>query len=95
VGRSARQVAGTAGSRVRDAVSTGRDEMLRREEELWAGLASQGVEQVPPPSPSTTAPTAPAATAATAPAGAVDARSHRGGTRTRVLRRKSPSHLGK
>jgi hypothetical protein len=87
VGRSARQVAGTAGSRVRDAVSTGRDEMLRREEELWAGLASQGVEQVPPPSPSTTAPTA--------PAGAVDARSHRGGTRTRVLRRKSPSHLGK
>jgi len=44
VGRSARQVAGNAGDRVRDAVSSGRDEMLRREEELWAELAAQGVE---------------------------------------------------
>ena len=42
VGRSARQVAGSAGDRVRDAVVSGRDEMLRREEELWADLATQG-----------------------------------------------------
>jgi len=42
VGRSARQVAGSAGGRVRDAVESGRDEMLRREEELWAELAAQG-----------------------------------------------------
>jgi hypothetical protein len=91
VGRSARQVAGTAGNRVRDAVSIGRDEMQRREEELWAGLAAQGVEQVPPVAPETTAP----AVAPVAPVGAVDGRRRREGTRTRVLRRKSPSHLGK
>ncbi len=48
VGRSARQVAGTAGGRVREAVSSGRDEMQRREEELWAELAAQGVETEPP-----------------------------------------------
>jgi hypothetical protein len=42
VGRSARQVAGSAGGRVRDAVVSGRDEMLRREEELWADLAAEG-----------------------------------------------------
>jgi hypothetical protein len=50
VGRSARQVAGTAGDRVREAVASGRDEMLRHEEELWADLAAQGVAE-PPPSP--------------------------------------------
>jgi hypothetical protein len=44
VGRSARQAAGSAADRVRDAVSAGRDEMQRREEELWADLAAQGVE---------------------------------------------------
>jgi hypothetical protein len=44
VGRSARQAAGSAADRVRDAVSAGRDEMQRREEELWADLATQGVE---------------------------------------------------
>jgi hypothetical protein len=43
MGRSARQAAGSAGGRVRDALSSGRDEMQRREEELWADLASQGV----------------------------------------------------
>ena len=43
VGRSARQVAGSAGSRVRDAMTSGRDEMQRREEELWADLAAHGV----------------------------------------------------
>jgi hypothetical protein len=45
VGRSARQVAGSAGGRLREAVTSGRSEMLRREEELWAELANQaGVE---------------------------------------------------
>jgi hypothetical protein len=48
VGRSARQVAGGAADRMREAVSTGRDEMQRREEELWAELAAQGVEPGPP-----------------------------------------------
>jgi hypothetical protein len=48
VGRSARQVAGSAGDRVRDAMSSGRDEMQRREEELWAELAAQGMEPTPP-----------------------------------------------
>ena len=47
VGRTARQAAGTAGSRVRDALSSGRDEMQRREEELWADLAAQGVATDP------------------------------------------------
>jgi hypothetical protein len=47
VGRSARQAAGTAGGRVRDAVASGRDEMQRREEELWADLSSQGVARDP------------------------------------------------
>ena len=43
VGRSARQVAGGAGDRLRDALSSGREEMMRREEELWSDLAAQGV----------------------------------------------------
>jgi hypothetical protein len=43
VGRSARQVAGGAGDRLRDALSSGRDEMLRREEELWSDLSAQGM----------------------------------------------------
>jgi hypothetical protein len=64
VGRSARQVAGSAADRVRDAVSAGRDEMQRREEELWADLAAQGVETAPPvAAPTATAPTATAPTA--------------------------------
>jgi hypothetical protein len=44
VGRSARHVAESAGERVRGAMSSGRDEMLRHEEELWADLAARGVE---------------------------------------------------
>ena len=60
VGRSARQVAETAGGRVRDAVSSGRDEMQRREEELWAELAAQGVDTglapIPPSGPAATGP---------------------------------------
>ena len=44
VGRSARLVAGSAGDRLRQAVASGRDEMQRREEQLWTDLAAQGVE---------------------------------------------------
>ena len=43
VGRAARQAVDATGSRVRDAVSAGRQEMLRHEEELWAELAERGV----------------------------------------------------
>jgi hypothetical protein len=43
VGRTARHVAESAGDRVRDAYSEGRDEMYRREEELWSNLAERGV----------------------------------------------------
>ncbi len=49
VGKSARQVAAGAGDRVRDAVWSGREEMQRREEELWAELAAQGTGVEPPP----------------------------------------------
>src|ERR1700722_19155626 len=51
VGRSARHVAESAGQRVRGAVSSGRDEMLRHEEELWAELAARGVETGTRPGP--------------------------------------------
>jgi hypothetical protein len=51
VGRSARHVAESAGERVRGAVSSGRDEMLRHEEELWAELAARGVETGTRPGP--------------------------------------------
>jgi hypothetical protein len=85
VGRSARQVAGTAGVRMREAVSTGRDEMQRREEELWAELAAQGVD--------TPAPAAPVSeTATTTPTGGVRVRRR---PRSRRARAKSPSYLDK
>jgi hypothetical protein len=99
VGRSARQVAGTAGDRVRDAVSSGRDEMQRREEELWAELAVQGVEQTPlaghpvaavTPLAQQAGPNVPAALV-----GPLESQSSRAGRRTRRLRAKSPSHLDK
>jgi hypothetical protein len=87
VGRSARQVAGTAGGRVRDAVSTGRDEMQRREEELWAELAAQGVE--PPPA------VASAVVAPVADPVATETRGPRGTRRSRRVLAKSASYLGK
>jgi hypothetical protein len=64
VGRSARQVAGTAGDRVRGAMSSGRDEMQRREEELWAELAAQGVEHPATAGPRARASSVPPAVAA-------------------------------
>jgi hypothetical protein len=93
VGRSARQVAETAGSRVRDAVSSGRDEMLRREEELWADLAAQGVE-VEAPAPPVPSPTL-SAQSHRVPAALSESRSSRSGRAPRRLRAKSPSHLDK
>jgi hypothetical protein len=64
VGRSARQAAGTAGDRVRGAMSSGRDEMQRREEELWAELAAQGVEHPATAAPRARASSVPPAVAA-------------------------------
>ena len=87
VGRSARQVAGTAGGRVRDAVSTGRDEMQRREEELWAELAAQGVE--PPPA------VVSAAVVSAAEPVEADTRGPRGTRRSRRVLAKSASYLAK
>ncbi len=51
VGRSAREAAIGAGDRFRDALSSGRSEMLRREEELWSELASRPApaSAAPPP----------------------------------------------
>ena len=90
VGRSARQVAGTAGDRVRDAVVSGRDEMQRREEELWAELAAQG----PGADPGGRGVDAGVPPSRTAPVreSAHDRPSSRRRRRTSA---KSPSHLGK
>ncbi len=90
VGRSARQAADSAGFRMRDAVASGRDEMQRREEELWADLAGQGVtaEPAPPPRSPSLRP-------------AADVDEHRPShptPRLRLRKRspvKSPSHLAK
>ncbi len=75
VGRSARQVAVGAGDRVRDAVSSGREEMQRREEELWAELAAQGTGTEPPPHVPSDRPSSDSRRADTAPAGTRPARS--------------------
>jgi len=98
VGRSARQVADSAGIRMRDAVASGRDEMQRREEELWADLAAQGVTADLSPPARSGAPRP-------APEDLVDdhrpprsPRSPRPAPRLRMRRRssvKSPSHLAK
>ncbi len=90
VGRSARQVAGSAGDRMRDAMASGRDEMQRREEELWADLAAQGVA-------TNLATPAPAPEPVPAPPMASEEPAH-GGPRVRRRKRssaKSPSHLAK
>ena len=47
VGRTARKAARSTGGRVRAAVATGRSEMQRREDELWAVLAASGAVDVP------------------------------------------------
>lgn len=97
VGRSARQVAGTAGDRVRDAVSSGRDEMQRREEELWAELAAQGVETgLPPVSPPRPAVTGlPPVAVPSVPVESGDPRRGRRGRRGRTPRASAPSRVEK
>jgi hypothetical protein len=47
VGRTARHVAESTGDRFRDAYSEGRNEMQRREEQLWSDLANRGVAITP------------------------------------------------
>jgi hypothetical protein len=76
VGRSARDAATSAGDRFRDAFSTGRSEMERREEELWTDLAERGTF-----GGSALRPTEPPATdrePEPAPARATRSRRHRG-----------------
>jgi hypothetical protein len=87
VGRSARDAATSAGGRVRDAFSTGRSEMQRREEELWAELAERGT---PAPLPIV----APPPTIEPTPEPAVRTRSRRTrGTRPIRATRGSTSHV--
>jgi hypothetical protein len=98
VGRSARQAAGTAGSRVRDALSSGRDEMQRREEELWADLAAQGVATGPGVPAAVLAPEPPPAPVAPDDERSRPSRPFRPARPTRRRKRppaKSPSHLAK
>ena len=96
VGRSARQVAGTAGEPGAGRRGTGRDEMLRREEELWAELAAQGVD-VDPPGAQSAAVTHPDPThrMSPTPSTPMGAQSTRRSRSARRLRAKSPSHLDK
>jgi hypothetical protein len=92
VGRTARHAARTTGDRVRDAVTTGRSEMQRREEEIWAGLGSPTADADGRiRAPDATGPPVDGATVTGAPRGP------RTSARTRVRRRsrRSPSHLGK
>jgi hypothetical protein len=99
VGRTARQAAGTAGDRVRAAVTTGRTEMQRREEELWADLAAQ---RLGPPSSVATEEPHPRADTAGESAPAPDRRQDRrrdrstiGRHRARRVLTKSASYLDK
>ncbi len=90
VGRTARQAALSTGGRVRDAVAAGRNEMRRREVEIWAGLATPDGD-LSPGGPGSGVPTASDAEESTAEPG--PEATH--GSRTRRRRaRKSPSHLG-
>jgi hypothetical protein len=95
VGRSARQAAGTAGDRVRAAVTTGRTTMQRREEELWADLAAQ---RIGPASSVTTGEPQPRAESARQSAPPSDRRRTRrttGSHRARRVLTKSASNLDK
>jgi len=90
MGRTARQAALSTGGRVRDAVVAGRDEMRRREVEIWAGLAAPDAA-LSPGGPGPGVPTGSDGEGATAEPG--PEATH--GIRVRRRRvRKSPSHLG-
>ncbi len=93
IGRSARHAASTAGGRVRDAVTVGRSEMQRREDELWSELDGR------------TDPAGPRAGDDGGPddggpdgresEGAPEAGTRRSPARGRRRGRKSPVHLGR
>ena len=99
VGRTARQAARSTGGRVRDALATGRTEMQRREDQLWADLAGSGAEATPDGAVAVDPSDALGSVGSTAGAdvvGAPDAAlAHGGRGRLRRRSRRSPSHLGK
>ncbi len=100
VGRTARQAAASTTGRVRDAVVSGRTEMQRREEEIWAGLGTPPARQVVDGRPkSATAPANEAVLAIQgAPVDEVDLETESARPvrmRGRRQSRRSPSHLGK
>jgi hypothetical protein len=90
VGRSARDAAAGAGDRVRDAFSSGRNEMQRREEELWAELAARGASAAASPSSQPNAATA--AEPAPTPEERSGPRRHRGVRRPSWATRGFTSH---
>lgn len=90
VGRSAREAASSAGDRFRDAFSTGRSEMERREEELWADLAERGAVGGAPPQ--ATAPPATGRASEREPGERTRSRRHRG-LRPLWATRGSTSHV--
>ncbi|HEX7459492.1 MAG TPA: hypothetical protein VF279_02610 [Acidimicrobiales bacterium] len=98
VGRTARHAVSSTGDRVRDAVSSGRQEKRRREAELWADLHPR-VEGVPATGATDRSPGGSDPIADYVPAG-VDGASdpavtHRATRRFRRVAGRSPSHLGK
>jgi len=101
VGRTARQAARSTGGRVREAVATGRSEMQRREQEIWAGLATpDGMAPPDAPVADTTLATGSVESGTVEPSGTPGpegdpAHGGRGRGRGRTRTRKSPSHLGK
>jgi hypothetical protein len=96
VGRTARQAARSTGGRVREAMATGRHEMQRREEELWADLAASGTLATPDGTDADAVPGAVGGTAGTVPApGPAAPVADHGGRGRRRRTRRSPSHLGK
>jgi hypothetical protein len=70
VGRTARHVAESTSNRFRDAYFAGRDQMLRREEELWSDLSNRGI---PLPADGRAVVATPASPAAAAGSGPIDA----------------------
>jgi hypothetical protein len=67
VGRTARHVAESTGDRFRDAYSAGRDQMLRREEELWSNLSNRGIPLPADGRPTQATPASPAGAAGSGP----------------------------